>query len=173
MRSHKLTRDKNYSLQMINNTEGTAANFLTIGGNYLQIAMSDPARSEVMSIRRDTMKAGFIHDGPLILWVFTFGSIFLECPFDARIIPSDSLHLPDITNDAQRLGVDIHLVDTATMMLRAIRYVTLSPELTRRFLAAVDDQLGDTREIGPILAKYKRQPITALPHLAQVQRCGP
>lgn len=166
-----LARGKEYPLP-IRAQEGAAANFLTDGGNLLQIAMPNLMRSEARLIRNDPMKAGIIVDGPLILWVFQFGTIILDCPFDARIIPSHARWVPDIENEQQRLAIDVHLVDTATMIVRGIRYVTLSSSLTRRFLITVQDQLADQRDITPYLMRYNAIPITRLPSLAQVERCG-
>lgn len=166
-----LARGKTYPLP-IRAVEGAAANFLTDSGNILQIGMPGLVETEVRSIRQDPMKAGIIVDGPLILWVFQFGTIILDAPFDARLIPTEARTLPNIENQQQRLGIDVHLVDTATMIVRGIRYVTLPPTLTRRFLAAVQDQLADRREILPSLMRYNSLPISRLPTLAQVERCG-
>lgn len=167
----KFARGESYPLP-IRAREGAAANFLTDSGNLLQIAVPHLMRSEARSIRNDPMKAGIIVDGPLILWVFQFGTIIFDCPFDARIIPTHERWLPNIENDRQRLGIDVHLVDTATMVVRGIRYVTLSPSLTRRFLLAVQDQLADQRSVEPCLTRWKTTPITRLPALAQAERCG-
>jgi hypothetical protein len=152
--------------------DGAAANFLG-DHNTLQIAMRGIQRSEANAIRKGTMKAGLIVDGPLILWVFEFpGDLIFDCPFDARLIPKEVLRLPDITNGLQRLLIDIHLVDTATNVLRGIRAVTLPPALTRDFLAAVQDQLADTRNMAPILARYAAIDISMLRNRARMQRCG-
>lgn len=167
----KLSRGEQYPLP-VRAYEGAAANFLTSSGNVLQIAMPNLIRTEARSIRNDPMKAGIIVEGPLILWVFQFGTIIFDCPFDARIIPASARWLPDIENDQQRLNIEVHLVDTASNILRGIRSVTLSPALTRRFLMAVQDQLCDQRDITPYLARSNSIPITRLPVMAQVERCG-
>ena len=166
-----LARNARYPLS-IPNREGAAAHFLTTSGNLLQIAMPGVVRSEEMAIRKGAMKAGFIKDGPLILWVFTFGSIVLDAPFDSRMIPRADLSLPEIVNGPKRLGVDVHLVDSATMILRGLRRVTLSPRLTQRYLAAVQDQLADREDVAPYIAKYQRCSLADLPRLALVEQCG-
>ncbi|MCX8996257.1 hypothetical protein NOF55_16445 [Rhizobiaceae bacterium BDR2-2] len=167
----KLSRGEQYPLP-VRAYEGAAANFLTNSGNVLQIAMPNLVRTEARSIRNDPMKAGIIVEGPLILWVFQFGTIILDCPFDARIIPASARWLPDIENDQQRLSIEVHLVDTASNILRGIRFVTLSPSLTHRFLMAVQDQLCDQRDLTPYLSRSNAIPVTRLPTLAQVERCG-
>jgi len=166
-----LSRGATYPLP-IRAKEGASANFLTDGGNLLQIAMPNIARAEARSIRNDPMKAGFIVDGSLILWVFQFGTLIFDAPFDVRIIPTDARWLPDIENEEQRLAIDVHLVDTATNIVRGLRHVTLPPALTRRFLIAVQAQLADARSTVPYLTRWNTTPITRLPALAKVERCG-
>lgn len=165
------SRGKEYPLP-IRAHEGAAANFLTDGGNLLQIGMPNLVRTEVRSIRQNPMKADIVVDGPLILWVFQFGTLIFDAPFDARIIPAHARWLPDIENDQQRLAIEVHLVDTATNVLRALRHVTLSPALTWRFLIAVQDQLTDPRDITPFLRRWNSIAITHVAKLAQVERCG-
>lgn len=152
--------------------EGAAANFLMTTGNILQIGLPEIVRSEELAIRHGPMRAGFVHDGPLILWVFTFGTIILECPFDVRIIPRDQLFLPDISAPNSRLGIQLHLVDTAVTKLMGLRFVTLSPSLSRRFLVAVQEQLCDPRNPLPFEAGYTSLPIGELPKRAAVELCG-
>lgn len=157
----------------LNNMEGAKAEFLTAEGNLLLIGMPDLQRSEAQAIRTGKMKAGFIKDGPLILWVFEFpGDLVFDCPFDIRLLSDDRRHLPNITNPEERLLIDIHLVDTATDVVRGLRRVTLPPKLSVEFLNAVQDQLTDTRSIAPPLARYHAMDILRLPKLAAVQVCG-
>ena len=172
MNMMQIARGEKYPLPL-GAMEGAAANLLTDGGNLLQIGMSNIQRSEAQAIRKGQMKAGFIKDGPLILWVFEFpGDLIFDCPFDARLVPHGSLVLPDITNVQQRLLIDIHLVDTATRIVKGIRVITLPGKLTLDFLIAVQDQLADTRNFQPYLAKYNAMDILRLPKLAAVQKTG-
>jgi hypothetical protein len=156
----------------IRTTEGAAANFL--GDHHtLQIGMRNIQRSEANAIRKGTMKVGLIVDGPLILWVFEFkGDLIFDCPFDARLIPKEVLRLPDVSDGLQRMLIDIHLVDTATNTVRGIRAVTLPPGITRDFLAAVQDQLADARNIAPMVARYAAIDLLMLRNRALMQRCG-
>jgi hypothetical protein len=166
-----LSRGATYPLP-IRAAEGASANFLTDSGNLLQIGMPNIKRSEARSIRNDPMKAGILVDGSLILWVFQFGTLIFDAPFDARIISPEVRWLPDIENEQQRLAIEVHLVDTATNIVRGLRHVTLSPALTRRFLIGVQEQLADARSIAPYVTRWNAMPITRLPALAQVERCG-
>ncbi|TAY24461.1 hypothetical protein ELH92_25905 [Rhizobium ruizarguesonis] len=167
-----IERGKKYPLPL-GVVEGAMANFLMDGGNSLLIGMPDIQRSEAQVIMKGPMKAGFIKDGPLILWVFEFaGNLIFDCPFDARIIPKDRLTLPDVANDQQRLLIDIHLVDTASKLVNGIKVITLSPKLSLDFLLAAQDQIADTRGMAPFLTKYTAIDILRLPKLAAVQLCG-
>ena len=152
--------------------EGAAAEFLRTDGHVLQIGLPNLQPSEIKVIRKATVKAGFVNEGPLILWVFEFGDIIFDCPFDARLIPRSLLSLPTIENDRQRLLIEVHLVDTATNILRGLRHVTLSPSLTRSFLAAVQEQIARSEPTDGALARWQRIPVARLPAFAKMERCG-
>jgi hypothetical protein len=67
----------------------------------------------------------------------------LDCPFDARLIPRPSLNLPDIKHGDTRLLIDLHIVSDG--IIRGLRGITLPPELTLEFLAAVQNQLASPK----------------------------
>lgn len=172
MQMTKIERGATYPIRL-GRMEGARADFLTNDGNLLLIGMPGVQRSEAQAIRKGRMKAGFIKDGPLLLWVFEFpGDLIFDCPFDIRLIPKDRLWLPDMTNEQQRLLIDIHLVDSASNVVKGLRGVTLSPKLSMDFLAAAQDQIADARNMAPFLAKYNAMDILRLPKLAAVQSCG-
>lgn len=156
----------------ISSIDGAAAHFLGKHGNFLQIGMNGLLASEVKSIRFDPMKAGFIHDGPLILWLFQFGTIILECPFDARLIPGDAIDIPVISTANTRLSLDIHLVDLRTNVVRALRQVTLTSSLTARFCSAARQQLGTSGSIDPVLTRYSALSLENLVQTSSVELCG-
>lgn len=153
--------------------EGTSAQFLMDGHDFLQVCMPDITRTEATQIRKGRLKAGLIQDGPLILWLFEFGGeLIFECPFDARLIAHQRLRLPDVTNDRQRFCFDIHLVDTATNTIRGLRAMTLPTGLTLRFFTAVQDQLADRRAQDAYLRKYQQMSLPSLVQLAKLEVCG-
>lgn len=152
--------------------EGATANFLQANGNLLLIGLPEIVHSEEKAVRLEPMRAGLIHDGPFILWIFTFGTMIFECPFDARLIPRDQLCLPRGITPNTRLGVDVHLVDSATRILRGIRFVTISPSLTGKFLEAVQEQSRDQRATSPIEDRYCNMPLDHLSALSELERCG-
>ncbi len=136
----ELYRGKPYPLP-IHNAEGASANFLTTGGNILQICLPGMTRSEERVYRKNPVRAGVLIDLPLILLLFDYGgNDVLDCPFDARLIRNRQL--PDIETRQQRLFVESHIIDTETGILRGLRGFTLAPKTTLDFLSAVQDQLA-------------------------------
>ena len=153
--------------------EGASAQFLMAGHDFLQVCMPDISRTEAIQIRKGRLKAGLIHDGPLILWLFQFGDdLTFECPFDARLIAPGGLSLPNVTNERQRFCFDIHVVDTATNTIRGLRTITLSTGLTLKFFAAVQDQLAENRPQDAYLRKYQHMSLPSLAQLAKLEVCG-
>ncbi len=125
---------------------GATANFLVENGNTLQLCIPDLTSTETKALRKGKIEGGFIYEDGNILWVFKFydkqGVVFtFDAPFDARIIPRESLNLHDITNRKQRLVIDIHVFDQHKT-IKVLRAVTMSPKLTLSFLEAVQNQLA-------------------------------
>lgn len=162
-----LARGKDYPLPIIHG--GSSANFLIRGGSILQIGLPGILRSEELAIRSGPMCGGFIHDGPYILWVFTFGNIILECPYDIRKVRRDLLALPDVKTAQTRLVIGVHLVDTLSNILRGLRYVTVPPDLTLNFLDAAQNQFCDLRSTAKQAARYESLPLADLPGLANIK----
>lgn len=167
----QLARDASYPLPLAA-SEGASTQFLQKGANFLQIAMPGISRGEATQVRNGTVWAGFKKDGPLIFWVFRFGDLIFDCPFDARLISTDERDLPNIDNAETRYFFDIHLVDSQTNVIRGLRGITLPSELTRDFLCAVEEQLADIRDTGPYLRKYHAIPVGKLPGIVRLHRCG-
>jgi len=123
--------------------EGASANFLSKSGNILQININNLSKEEIFALKKGKIKAGFLSKNGEIMWLFTFfdkkGAVFtLDAPFDVRLITADLLALHSITNQLQRLVIDIHVIDRG--ILRVLRSVTMTNELTINFLAAAQDQ---------------------------------
>lgn len=139
--------------------------------NVLQLTFPHVTNEEEFKVRKAPIYAGYVKRGPHIHWVFKVGGMLFDCPFDARIIPQDELTLHDLATDT-RLLVSVHLVDTFTGNLRALREVTLSPSLTKRFLCDVVDQLADLRNASRFQAELEAIPLPALAKVVPTERCG-
>lgn len=173
---HVLSVGSPYPLPL-SSPEGGGAQFLGQGGNVLQIALPGIMPSEEKTIRKGEMRMGLIVDQPMLLFVVEFQfkkepPIITDCPFDARLLPKDELQLHDILTAEQRLMFEVHLIDSASGMLKGLRGITMSPGLTRDFLAAVQDQLAHTGDFSAPLAKYMALPLTELPKKTQMYPCG-
>jgi hypothetical protein len=127
-------------------TEGAHADFLRQSGNTLYVLMPGIDKREQKSLKRGQIRCGMLADGPdiLLLWQFSDEKgrpvLTLDSPFDARKIPDRKLH--NITNDQQRLAINLIAVDTQTNIIKALRLVTMPPTLTTELLSAVQTQIA-------------------------------
>lgn len=126
--------------------EGALADFLRQSGNRLLITMPDISDYEAKALRRGNLNCGMLAENGAILLLWQFCDkrgktvMTLDSPFDARVIPDLNLH--SINNSEQRLVIETHIVDSSTKIIRGLRAITMPPELTVKFLSAVQDQLS-------------------------------
>lgn len=140
-----LSVGKSYPL-VISTIPGAAAQFLRDSGNILQIMLPDISAGELYALKKGRVKAGFLYENGDLLWLFTFydqtGAVLtLDAPFDIRLYPREAMRLPDIDSPAQRLTIEIHVIDEKRI-IRALRLITMPHDLTLSFLSAVQDQLA-------------------------------
>ena len=140
----KLSVGETYPKRFSKNQEGAIAEFLRVN-NTLIINMPNINQNEVKSFKKGYLTCGLLAKNGAILFIWQFNDqkgrpvLTLDSPFDARIIPDIDLH--DVTTSETRLAIDINVIDTATNIVKALRLVTMPPELTLSFLSAVQDQL--------------------------------
>ncbi|CAB4202771.1 hypothetical protein UFOVP1367_37 [uncultured Caudovirales phage] len=143
-----LTVGNPYPLKIVRNSngEGASTQFLLKSGNLLQIVISSLDSVELWSLKKGTIKAGFLYEQGEMLWLFKFfdkngnPTFTLDAPFNAKLISGDMIDLHNITNENQRLVIDIHVIDNG--ILKALRSVTMPPGLTIGFLSSVQDQIS-------------------------------
>jgi hypothetical protein len=135
---------------------GAAAQFLTQSGNILQIVLPDMDAKEQNALRSGMIKAGFLYEGGAMLFMFQFYGndgkplLTFDAPFDIRLLPPAERNLHSIDNAEQRLAIDIHAIDEKKI-LRALRLVTMPPDMTLKFLSAIQDQLaGIDKRVGKV-----------------------
>lgn len=159
----QLAVGKPYPIKLPYQQEGAAANFLLKGGNILQILLSGLSDDELWSLKKGEIKGGFLYRSGCILWLFAFSDrankpVFtFDCPFDARIIPKDDLVLHSIDNSNERLAIEIHVIDE-NLIVRALRLITLSNQMTINFLSAVQEQLSVISDESAYLDWMQHQP---------------
>ncbi len=163
-----LERGKPYPMPL-NQSEGAAAQFLLKTGNILQIVLPNMDSKEATALRSGMIKAGFLYEGGAMLLLFQFYGdngkplITFDAPFDIRILPTTERNLHCIDNSEQRLAIEIHAVDERKI-LRALRLVTMPPEMTLKFLSAVQDQLAAIDKPGVMASWLQQQPHDLIKH---------
>jgi hypothetical protein len=157
-----LTRGEPYPLPL-EQGQGAAAQFLMQSGNILQIVLPGMDSKEQNALRSGMIKAGFLYEGGAMLLLFQFyGSdgkplITFDAPFDIRLLSGDRRKLHNIDNPEQRLAIDIHAVDEKKI-LRALRVVTMPPDMTVKFLSAVQEQIAAIDKPGVMEKWLQQQP---------------
>jgi len=158
-----LTRGDPYPLPL-KQGQGAAAQFLMQSGNILQIVLHGMDGKEQNALRSGMIKAGFLYEGGAMLLLFQFYGagagkplLTFDAPFDIRILPVSRRNLHNIENPEQRLAIDIHAVDEKKI-LRALRVVTMPPDMTVKFLSAVQEQIAAIDKPGVIQNWLKQQP---------------
>jgi hypothetical protein len=156
-----LARGEPYPLPLLQ-TEGASAIFLTNTGNILQIVLPGIVAKEQNALRSGMIKAGFLYESGSMLFLFQFyGSdgkplITVDAPYDIKNLPASKRNLHNIDNERQRLAIEIHAVDEKKI-LRALRLATMPPDMTVKFLSAVQDQLSAINRPG-VLERWMQQP---------------
>lgn len=126
--------------------EGAVSDFLRDVGNRLIVTMPNIDKREAKSFKKGSMTCGLLakNGAILLLWQFFDEKgrkvTTLDSPFQSKIIPDINLH--NINSSVDRLLIDVHVVDTATNLVKGLRAITMPPELTLKFLSAVQDQLA-------------------------------
>lgn len=142
----QLSKKQAYPYPLATQGGGAAAQFLNGEKNILQIVLPKMTHKEQTALNSGKMTAGFLYQSGALLWLFQYydedGLILLtlEAPFDARLISKENLNLRDIHNCHKRLVVEVHALDEQNI-LKVLRVVSLPPELTVKFLNAVQQQL--------------------------------
>ena len=159
----ELRRGEPYPLPL-EQGEGAAAQFLTQSGNVLQIVLPDMDSKEQNALRSGMIKAGLLYEGGAMLFLFQFYGagagkplLTFDAPFDIRILSPKERNLHNIDNAEQRLAIEIHAIDEKKI-LRALRLVTMPPDMTLKFLSAVQEQLATIDKPGVMNQWLQHEP---------------
>ncbi|CAA9889980.1 conserved hypothetical protein [Candidatus Methylobacter favarea] len=126
---------------------GAHVRLLIRPGNYVQLVIPGMTGQEETAINSGLIKVGLMYEAGAMLILFQFHDaeglplMFYEAPFDIKAWPSDIRRLPDVENSEQRLPIDIHAIDE-NGIFRALRHVFMPPDMTLKFLLAVQDQMA-------------------------------
>lgn len=130
--------------------DGATANFLTKSGNILQLRITGMDAKEKKSVKSGMIKSGFLYKNSAILLLFQFYDekgkplLSFDAPFDVRSIPSDLLALHSISNENERLAIEIHVIDENSI-IQVLRLVTMPNAMTLDFLSAVQEQFSSKK----------------------------
>jgi hypothetical protein len=157
--------------------DGAAAEFLTQGDSMLQVCIQHPTSDEIWALRKGEMRAGILTVPSAILWLWQFCGpnkkplLTFDSPYDIRLLAPEQRNLMDIENERQRLLIQVHAIDD-NGLLRGLRVISLPPDLTRRFFAAVMDQLACPVPSAIAMNAWMQREVTDLAREAGMHRCG-
>lgn len=157
---------------------GAAAQFLMDSGSILQICIPDMTPADEEALRSGPVTAGLLVEGSALLLMFQFHApsgrplLLFDCPYDVRFVAPDARRLPSTPSATEsRFLIQVHAVD-GQGLLRVLRGITLSPELTRRFLSAAMDQLAALASGKATQLRWRSMPASELARCAGMSRCG-
>lgn len=116
------------------------------GGHELLLTMATPSRAEVEAARVGESEFALFTEGPLLVLLYRFGRPgegipWGDAPYSWHLLPAEVRDLPSADLEAgKRALIHVTLVDAATGLIRSLRLVSLSPELTRELHAAIRAQ---------------------------------
>ena len=123
--------------------EGIMLELFAPGGTLLFLGAPGIGRAEALRYRRGKPGLRVRAPGDVLHATWLFGGLVAgETVFDARLArDAGHLELPDLGPDT-RIGVQLHVVDTATGLLRGLRVFTLSPAASTRIAEIVQARLA-------------------------------
>lgn len=149
------------------------------GEHRLELFFASPEVREIREIRRGQAEIAVLV-GPRAIWLlWRFGEgPWSDAPYSIHLVPEEDRTLPPLASETETRSVlQVVLVDAATGVLRAIRAVSLSPQVSATLDAAIRaqaaqpwDEAAYDREIA---STYARAPSSeSLVRLAQARCVG-
>lgn len=142
-----------------------------LAGHELLLAIPSPEKGEVEAVRQGEAEFALFTAGSLVVLLYRLGRAgsgipWGDAPYSWHLVPEERRDVPSADLEAgKRAVLSVHLVDAATGIVRALRLVSLSPELTRELHQAIRSQaLGAWPPPGgydaALDALYERHPTT-------------
>ncbi|MBE8233293.1 MAG: hypothetical protein HAW67_06110 [Endozoicomonadaceae bacterium] len=137
--------------------EGVVVDFFSSINNRLVISLSNITESEVAQTMDCPMHLGLKYDdGALMLvwiiederpWVF-------KTPFNVKSIPTDYLQLPNFDQECGNLIIHVHVLEHTTGQLKAMRVVTIPPQLVLDLFNKVQNQFQIVTDTSKTIYKW-------------------
>lgn len=110
-------------------------------GAMLFIMFRNPSDSEIENIRKGRIQLGICSLSDIIFMLFKFGQLqWMDAPFSIHLAQDQDFLNIDF-DETQGLGMTVFLVDAATGILKALRYIGLPHKLTQLFFSEVNNQI--------------------------------
>lgn len=107
----------------------------------LVITLSQPTEREIANTRTGIARFGIYLHGPVLFFMHRFGDEpWSDSPFSIQMLPPERRHLP-VLSDGQHLVMHVTLVESTTNIIRALRLITIPPQMAKTLLRLAAQQL--------------------------------
>ncbi|NOI32005.1 hypothetical protein [Vibrio coralliilyticus] len=126
--------------------DGAVADFLLPNANKLIVALPLMTSSDIETLNSGTVTVKVITDQHTkgIILFFSFKAkgcqLNFDCSFDSSVLPD--INLESVKGPTKRIAVQLIAVDSVTKTIKALRFLTMSVELTQKFVQVVQHQLS-------------------------------
>jgi hypothetical protein len=113
------------------------------GQHELVLFLERPSNPEQEAVRKGEAEFALYVDGPAIVLAYRFGSAvpWSDATYSWHLVPAEQRDLPSADIEASvRATIQVVLVDARTGIVRGLRLLSLSPEVTRALHQAIRDQ---------------------------------
>lgn len=158
------------------------------GGHVLDLWLPHPSASEIKAAKSGAIEVALLEvaEAPDVIWLLYHlegpgdrGIPWSDAPYSWHLLPEDRRAMPEmLTHEAQRALLHVILCDAGTAIVKALRSVSLSPELSGALHDAILQQAarpwpGQAAYSRQIQATYDAYPTTqAMLQAAQYRTTG-
>lgn len=113
------------------------------GGHELRLFYPDLTPKELAAIRDGPARFAFAVSGDVIFFCWRFGDLpWADSTFSIWLVPEEEREAPAQPKDPnERAALSVFCVEAKTGLIAALRFMTLSPDFTRRLHLAITAQL--------------------------------
>lgn len=111
------------------------------GEHELRLFFSQPSAQEIANVARGRAEFGLFVEDEQIIFLYRFGhGEWSDAPFSIHRVPASERVLPQPLSGEQRMALNVMLVSADDGIVRALRFVSFSPEFSQRLHAALQAQ---------------------------------